>query len=360
MNDGKTAPAEADANESEDPNTITVLLTGASGFVGMHCIVQLLDAGYRVRGTLRTMSRADEVRKAIARQTEHTDRLDFVRANLLQDEGWSEAADGCTYVMHVASPLPRKPPKHEDELIVPARDGALRVLEAAIAAGVKRVVMTSSVAAILYGHVRDGSKIFDEDDWSLLNDELGAYEKSKTIAERAAWDRMTDGDEPVTTELVTINPGLVLGPVLNDDFATSGEVVRKLMKRELPGCPDMHWPVVDVRDVAAAHLAAMTAPAAAGRRFACTNGSTTMHEIAQILDRHFAERGYRIPTRKLPNWLVRLAAIFDKTTRLIVPDLGKRQDVSNTRIIETLDWQPRSVEEMVVSMGESMIEHGVV
>ena len=339
-----------------------VLVTGASGFIAMHLTLQLLEAGYRVRGTLRSPSRGQAIRATLEAKlgSELGDRLELVKADLTSDAGWPEAVRGCRYVLHVASPLPRKPPKHEDELIAPARDGALRVLRAAADAGVERLVMTSSVAAILYGYDRTGDRVFSEADWSNLDGPIGAYEKSKTIAEKAAWDFLAGLPEEGRPELVTINPGLVLGPILEADYGTSGEVVRKLMKRELPGIPDVGWAVVDVRDVAAAHIAAMTAQDAAGERFVCAIEHASMQQIADILRSHFADRGYRIPSLRLPRWLVRLAAVFDPTTRLALVDLGQKQHVDSTRAREVLAWQPRSLEDMVVSMGESMIQHGVV
>jgi len=341
--------------------TATVLVTGASGFIAQHTILRVLEAGYRVRGTVRALSRADEVRQVIAAHAgAAAARFDLVAADLLRDEGWPEAVRGCRYVLHMASPLPLRPPKHEDELIVPARDGALRVLRAASAERVARVVMTSSVAAVLYGHTRDGSRTYDERDWSQLGDEVGAYEKSKTIAERAAWDYVESLPADQSLELCTVNPGLVLGPVLTADTSTSGEVVRKLMKRDMPGCPDIGWAVVDVRDVADAHLAAMTAPAAAGQRFVLAIEHASMLDIAQILAEKFKGRGYRVPTRRVPGWMLRCVSIWDQTARLAVQELGKRQDLSNARARDVLGFRPRTLEDMVVAMGESMIEHGVV
>lgn len=340
-----------------------VLVTGASGFIATHCIVSLIDSGYRVRGTLRTPNRADSIRAAVSRglgRPVTDDELSFAVADLMADDGWAEAVAGCDYVLHVASPLPRKPPRHKDELIVPARDGALRVLAAAAEAGVRRVVMTSSIAAVLYGHPRDGSRIFDESDWTEIGDEVGAYEQSKTIAERAAWEFVDNLPADSSLELVAINPGLVLGPILDEDYGTSGELVRKLMRRELPGIPDVGYAVVDVRDVAAAHVAALTAEDAAGKRFICAIEHASMRDVADVLRDHFADRGYKIPSRRLPGWVLRVASLFDKTARLAVPELGKRQDVSNKRAREILGWQPHSLEEMVVAMGESMIERGVV
>jgi nucleoside-diphosphate-sugar epimerase len=339
----------------------TVLVTGASGFIAMHCVLALLEAGYRVRGTVRALSRGDAVRGALAAQAE-VGGLDLVEADLTRDDGWDDAVRGCKYVLHVASPLPRQPPKHEDDLIRPARDGALRVIRASAKAGVQRVVMTSSLAAVVYGHKRDGSEIYDESHWSILDgeDRVGAYEKSKTIAERAAWELVEKLPQGEKVELVTINPGLVLGPLLNDDWGTSGEVVRKLMRREFPGCPDIGWAMVDVRDVAAAHVAAMTVPEAAGQRFICAVEHASMLEVAKILDARYRAKGYKIPTGKLPGFLMKAVAIFDKTARLAVQELGKRQDVDNSRIRQRLGWRPRSLETMVVDMADSMIAHGVV
>lgn len=337
-------------------DSTTVAVTGASGYIGLHCVRVLLEAGYRVRGTLRTPSREPGLRQALGRHVDAADRLEFVRADLDSDAGWDDAVRGCRYVLHVASPLPSAPPRDENELIVPARDGALRVLRASKDAAVERVVMTSSLAAVVYGHARDGSRSYDENDWSIT-DGINAYEKSKTIAERAAWDFVAEHGAP---ELVTINPGLVMGPLLEKDASTSVEVVGKLMRREFPGTPRLGWAVVDVRDVADAHLAAMLTPEAAGQRFCCAIEHAWMSDVARILDAHFSSRGYRIPTRGLPDFMMRVVSIFDKTARLAVADLGLRQDIDTTRIRKVLGWKPRGLEEMVVATGESMIEFGVV
>jgi len=244
--------------------TSTVLVSGATGFVGLHTVIQLLQNGHTVRGTLRSPKRETEVRESVARHVDAGDRLSLHQCDLLSDDGWDEAISGCDYVLHVASPFIIGAPKHEDELIIPARDGALRVLKAAAKAGVKRTVMTSSVAAVSAGHDRDTTHIFTEDDWSNTDSsEIGAYEKSKTIAERAAWDFVkSDG---AGMELAVINPGAILGPILNADSGTSGEIVRQLMVRAMPACPRVGFSCVDVRDVAGAHLAAMTTPDAAGK-----------------------------------------------------------------------------------------------
>lgn len=337
----------------------TVLVSGATGFVGLHTVIQLLQAGHVVRGTLRSPGREAEVRESVARHVNAGDRLSLHRCDLTIDTGWSEAVAGCDYVLHVASPFIIGTPKHEDELIIPARDGALRVLRAAAGAGVKRTVMTSSVAAISAGHGRDTPHIFNESDWSVIDSpEIGAYEKSKTIAERAAWDFVKTDDSGM--ELAVINPGAVLGPILNADAGTSGELIRQLMARAMPACPKIGFSCVDVRDVASAHLAAMTPPEAAGKRFICAIEFTWMSEIAKILAERFGKDGYKIPTGELPNWIPRLMQHFNPVLKQIVPGLGKRRDYDNSQIKNLLGWKPRSLKEMSISMAESMIEFGVV
>lgn len=341
-------------------STATVLVTGASGFIAMHCVVQLLEQGYRVRGTLRSLAREPHLRQVFARQVAAADRLEFVAADLLEDAGWDEAVAGCDYVLHVASPFPIELPQDESDLIVPARQGTLRVLRAAAGSGVKRVVLTSSVAAILEGH-DDYDKTFDESDWSNLDGPIGAYAKSKTLAEQAAWAFIDGPENSGQMELAVINPGFVLGPLLDGShFGTSAETIRKYLAGEYPGTSRSSFTLVDVRDVAAAHIAAMTSPLAAGKRYCCVAEVCWLQEIAQILDRHFRERGYKVPTRQFPDFVVRLVALFDKPARQLLGNLGVQYRISNARIVRELDWQPRSAEEMVVAMGESLIEHGSV
>lgn len=344
---------------SHDHANTTVLVTGASGFIGLHCVLQLLQQGYRVRGTVRSEARANEVREAMERNVDVGDRLEIVEADLARDAGWADAARGCAYVLHVASPFPNQVPEHEDELIKPAMEGTLRVMKAAAAAGVQRVVVTSSLAAVSGGHPVDNSRVYSEDDWSII-ERCPPYPKSKTLAERAAWDFVASLDGEAPMELCVINPGAVLGPVLNRHYSTSGEVVRKLMAKELPGTAKVGFSWVDVRDVAAAHIAAMTAPDAAGQRFCCAIEFGWIDEVAEILAKRFGPEGWKIPTRKLPSFMVRIVAMFDPTVRTVVSDLGRVRNVSNERIRRVLNWEPHSLEEMVVSMGEAMIQQGIV
>ncbi|MDP6689765.1 MAG: NAD-dependent epimerase/dehydratase family protein [Alphaproteobacteria bacterium] len=334
-----------------------VAVTGASGYIALHVIAGLLDQGHEVRGTLRDMARGDQIRTALARQTE-VSKLSFAQTDLTSDDGWDEAFAGCQYVQHIASPLPAADPKNHDELIIPARDGALRALGAATRAGVERVVMTSSVAAVGQGHeVRDN---FTENDWSIETLEIGAYALSKTIAERAAWDFIAGLPDDQSLELVTINPSLVVGPLIDPDGSASIEIVRKFMAREVPGCPRFGISLVDVRDVAAAHIAAMTAPGAAGHRYICSTEFRWMSQIAEQLNTEFGPSGRPVPTRVLPNFAVRLVALFDPTVRRIVPDLEQQRDYDSSALRRDLNWQTRPMDESVRATAESLIELGVV
>jgi nucleoside-diphosphate-sugar epimerase len=341
-----------------------VLVTGATGFIAQHCMLQLLEAGYDVRGTARSGGRTAEVSAILSPHLSDAarvglDHLDVVAADLTSDDGWRGAVEGCRYVMHVASPLPRGVVKDEQELIVPARDGALRVLRAAHDAGVERVVLTSSLSAIVYGN--DRSRLFTEADWSNLNgDRIGAYDKSKTIAERAAWDYMERVKDTSSMQLAVINPGLVLGPLLSSDWGTSGEMVKRIMEHKVPAIPNINFATVDVRDVAGAHVSAMVIPEAAGQRFICAEKNHSMMEIAQILKAGYGARGFKIPTGRLPSIAVRAMAVFDKTVRLALNDLDRTQNVDNTKIRTVLKWQPRDLSEMTLSMADSMIDYGVV
>lgn len=338
----------------------TILVTGANGFLGMHCVLRLLEEGYAVRGTVRSKARGERAREMLSKQTS-VDRLTFVEADLSSDDGWEQVVRGCTHVLHVASPVPRKPPKTAEEVIGPARDGVLRVLKAAAkVGGIQRVVMTSSTAAILWGHSRDGSKVFDENDWTELNDQVGPYEQSKTLAERAAWAFVESLPAKDRFELVSINPGLILGPVFGDEFSISGEIVRKLLAAELPGCPALEFSPVDVRDVAEAHVRAMISPDAANQRFIVGLENTPWLKIAHVLASHYGPRGYKVPARKLPSWVLKVVAIFDKTAAVAVPELGKRQDVSSERARKVLGIELRGLETMVLDMAESMIALGIV
>jgi nucleoside-diphosphate-sugar epimerase len=337
-----------------------VLVTGATGYIAGHCIRELLEHGYRVRGTVRSL--------ADPSKTEHLRRiaaalggsLELVEADLTSDRGWREAVAGCTYVQHVASPFPASVPKDEMELIRPAVDGATRVLQACAQAGtVKRVVMTSSVAAVAFGHTDGGGTVRTEADWSKVEN-CDAYQKSKTLAERAAWDLVTALPSDRRFELADINPGFVLGPLLNADQGTSGELIRKLMVREMPACPEIGFAPVDVRDVAIAHRLAMERPEAAGNRYICAGNHLWVQEIAKVLAAEFNPRGYRVPTGHLPYWLMWIFARFDKAVHLALGYVGRKELVGAAKAERELGWHMRPIEETILDTGRTMIEQGVV
>jgi nucleoside-diphosphate-sugar epimerase len=339
---------------------MAILVTGGSGFIAAHTILQLLNAGHLVRTTVRNLQREPDVRGMLKQGgIEPSERLSFFAADLQRDAGWAEAVAGCEYVLHVASPFPANVPKHEDELIVPARDGALRVLRASRDAGVKRVVLTSSFAAIGYGQPPQSAP-FDETNWTNANGtDVTAYVKSKTIAERAAWDFVAQ--EGGGLELSVVNPVAVFGPVLGPDYSTSVLLIQRLMSGKLPGSPRLSFGVVDVRDVAELHIRAMTHPAAKGERFLAVAGDFMLiRAIALVLKTRMGEAGKKVPTRELPNWLVRIAALADPAVRQILPELGKLKNGTNEKAKRILDWTPRSSEEAIVATAESLLQLGLL
>jgi len=337
-----------------------VLVTGGSGFIGSHAILQLLAAGYEVRATVRDLKREPDVRAMLrADGANPGDRLTFAAADLEEDAGWKSAVEGCEFVLHVASPLPPGVPKNDDELIVPAREGALRVLRAARDAGVKRVVLTSSFAAIGYGH-KPRNAPFTETDWTDVDGgEMTAYAKSKTLAERAAWNFMRI--EGGSLELATVNPVAVFGPVLGPDYSASILLVQRLMDGALPGCPKLCFGAVDVRDVVDLHLRAMTHPAAKGERFLAVAGDFMwMVDMAKALKSRVGAAARRVPTRQLPNFLVRLASLRDPAIKLIAPELGKRKNATSEKAQRVLGWMPRPAEEALAATAESLMRFGLL
>lgn len=333
----------------------TVLVTGGSGFIAGHCILQLLAAGHAVRTTVRSLQREGEVRALLSRGgAEPGDRLAFCAADLEQDAGWAEAVRGCDQVLHVASPFPMAAPKDENELIVPAREGALRVLRAARDAGVRRVVLTSSFAAIGYGHAPRQAP-FDERDWTDADAGVPVYVKSKTLAERAAWDFMAR--EGGALELAAVNPVAVFGPVLGPRHSTSIALIKRMLDGAVPGCPRLYFGVVDVRDVAELHLRAMTHPDAAGQRFLAVAGDfMALADIARTLKDRLGAAAGRVSARQLPDWLVRLAATVSPAMRQVLPELGKAKNASNAKARRLLGWSPRSSEEAIVAAAESLLQ----
>ena len=336
-----------------------VLVTGGSGYIASFCIAELLREGSQVSTTVRSLAREAEVRAAIRKLVQADDRLEVVVADLNTDVGWREACSDCSGVLHVASPLPTRAPRDDDELVRPARDGAVRVLTAARDAGVARVVMTSSTAAVAYGH-GGRSRPFTEADWSDPGDrtDSSAYERSKMIAERAAWD--WHSREGGALELVTVCPGAVIGPVLGRDFSASLDIVRRLIDGSLPGLPSFGWPLVDVRDVADLHLRALRAPEAAGQRFIGAGRFYWMADIARVLREHVPELSGKVPRRPLPGWLVRLSSVFDPVLRGRLFELDKQRPVSAEKAERLLGWTPRSNDDAIIDTARSLLAEGVV
>ena len=334
----------------------TVLVTGGSGFLGGWCLVELLRRGYRVRTTVRDLSREADVRARVGREVEADDRLSVYAADLTSDVGWAEAVAGCDYVLHVASPFPPAQPKDPDELIVPARDGTLRVLRTALDAGVGRIVVTSSVAAVR-GGIDEAAAPLTEADWTDgSNSKLEPYTRSKAIAERAAWDFVKERGE--VEKLAVVNPGAILGPVLGEDRSYSLELVERLLKG-MPGTPRIGFSVVDVRDVADLQIRAMTAPEAGGERFIAVAHFMWMAEVAAILRERLGPAAAKVPKRSLPDFLVRAMGVFDPSVRSVAKQLGQKVELSSARAESTLGWSPRPTEETVVDCAQSLIDEKV-
>ena len=337
----------------------TVLVTGGSGYIGGWCVIGLLQQGYTVRTTVRNLSREAEVRATLGKAVGIGDALSFHAADLMSDAGWDTAVTGCDYVLHVASPLGVAEPKDPNELIIPAREGARRVVGAAIKAGVKRVVQTSSVAATSKPP-GGGDSIADETQWTDPNlPKVSAYTQSKTLAEKAAWELIGAAAGGATT-LATVNPALVLGPVLGHDFSESVQVVERLVSGRVPGLPRLGFNIVDVRDVADLHIRAMTAPEAAGQRFIAAGEWAWMADVAALLRAKLGDGAAMVPTRKVPDFVIRLAGLFDRDLGSVTGGLGVKHDFSSAKAQSVLGWKPRPLEDTVLDCARSLIAEGAV
>jgi nucleoside-diphosphate-sugar epimerase len=338
-----------------------VLVTGGSGFIAGHCILQLLEQGYQVRTTVRSLGRESAVRSTLREAgMTHGEDLSFVEADLTVDAGWADAVRDIDFVLHVASPVHTENVKDENDVIAPARDGALRVLRAACNAGVKRVVLTSAFHAVGFGQPHT-DRTFTEDDWSPVEGPgVDAYGKSKILAERAAWEFMATADG--TTELTTLLPVAVMGPVMGNEISGANHIIQRSLNGQMPGYPNIYIPIVDVRDVAAAHVAAMTAPGVAGLRVLIANGepAIAMKRIGTILIEHFGNAADRVPTRTIPNFVVRLTALFKPEFRSVAADLNYVKKVSDDRARQLLGLQPRTSASAIIAAAESMIARSLV
>jgi len=333
----------------------TALVTGGSGYIAGFLIRQLIDNGWMVHTTVRNLKREPEVRAWLSVDN---DRLAFFAADLEHDAGWAEAIVGCSHVAHVASPFPLGVPKHADELVVPAREGALRALRFARAAGVRRFVLTSSMAAIAYGHGKSRD-IYNEADWTNLdNPEVMPYPRSKTIAERAArdWVAAEGGD----MEFASVNPAAVFGPLLSDDLSTSIELVKQLLEGKVPMCPDIGFGIIDVRDVADLHYRALTAPSISDERYVCSGPFLKMIDVANILTAKLGDKARKVPTRKMPDWLLKLFALVRPELKQLVAELGNVRGGDSSHAMQTLGWTMRPPEEAILATAHSLIERGIV
>jgi dihydroflavonol-4-reductase len=335
----------------------TVLVTGGSGYLGGWCVVELLRRGFRVRTTVRNPAREPEVRAAVGTQVDPHHDLSVHAADLISDEHWPQAIEGCDYVLHVASPLPESQPKDPDELIVPAREGTLRVLRAALDSGIQRLVLTSSVAAIRGGNEGLG-RTLDEAVWTDLDAPgLTPYVQSKTIAERAAWD--IAAERGMRERVAAVNPGVIIGPLLSDDRSTSLQTIERLLNG-MPAMPRLGFSFVDTRDVVDLQIRAMTAEAAGGERFIAVTQFLWMAEVAGILRQRLGQAASKVPTRVAPDLLVRAMALFDGGIRSFRSSLGKRTDYDTAKARERLGWSPRPIEDTIAEAAESLVEHEVV
>ncbi|GAB3803765.1 aldehyde reductase [Spirosoma humi] len=335
-----------------------ILVTGGSGFIASHCIVGLLRKGYRVRTSLRSLQRIPDVKQLLSvAGITHFDQLSFVQADLSDQAAWTTAVAGCRYVIHPASPTPNFYARHEDEYIVPAVNGVLHVLRAAKAAGVERVVLTSAFGAVCYG--TDKPTPYTEEDWTDLTKDIPAYQKSKTLSEKAAWDYVNG--EGKGLELTAINPVGVLGPVLGADYSHSIRFINQMLNGQLTGVPKIKSVYVDVRDVADLHITAMTHPKAKDQRFLATSGNAlSLLDIATRLRAEFGDRAAKVPTREIPNWILRIVGLVNPEVKLILPHLGMVKEASHQKATRLLGWQPKTNQEAMIATAESLFQLGLV
>ena len=331
-----------------------VLVTGASGFIGLHCIAQLLQAGYQVRGSLRSRARESEIRNALSKVVNAENRLEICELDLLKDDGWDEAVSGCDYVMHVASPLLDREPKDQEEIIRPAHEGLMRAIKSSVRNKVKRFVMTSSFSAIGYGHVKD---VFDESHWTDTTQKIGAYNKSKAIAEKAMWDYLDSLKDEEKIEAVAINPTLVIGASLSNDVGTSNIFLQKMLDGSYPVVPKVHFGYVTVKDTAKAHVAAMTHPHASGKRFILAERCMWLYEVNKILRKH----GYKkAPIRQAPNLLMKFLALFNNEASAIAGFVGKTKFTNSENAKNILKFSFENVEVGILEIAQQLESLGVI
>jgi dihydroflavonol-4-reductase len=336
-----------------------IMITGVSGFLGSHMAVEGLKRGYQVVGTIRSKEKEVEVISTLKPHVsaDQLNNLQFSYCDLTIAEGWSEAMEGCEAIIHVASPFNLELPKHEDDLIIPARYGVKHVFEAALQNNIHRIVQTSSIAAIMYGNEK-GKSNFDETNWTDVNGPMvSPYTKSKTLAEKLVWEFVQNNPQ---LKVTTINPGFILGPILGKDPGTSAAVVLKMMKGEYPGVPQLGFPTVDVRDVVDLHFKALESETAIGQRYAAVSESIWFKEIAQFVLEAQPSYNKKVKPKELPNWFMKIFALFEKSTRMIIPELGFKAIVSNEKAKQQLGFAPRSAKEAVIATANALVEMKLV
>ena len=333
----------------------TVLVTGGTGFIGLHCLQQLLDKGYKVRTTIRSESRKQEVLEAMKKHSSNCENLEFYIADLLKDDGWKEAVVGSKYVLHVASPFFLGEPENEDIFIKPAVEGTLRVLKACADADVQKVVLTSSFAAVGYGHPRE-KEVYTEEDWSSVDGEISAYAKSKTLAEKAAWEFVENLEESKKFDLTVINPVAVTGPMLTSDIGSSNDFLLKLISGSMPACPKIHMGYIDVRDVAKAHIFSMTEEKTNGERIIVSENEMFFAEVGKTLN----EAGFKkSPTKELPNFLVKIMSFFVGELKTLLSALDRKGDIDKTKAERFFNWEYISTEQSVTETAQQLQEMGL-
>ena len=337
-----------------------IFVSGISGFIGTHITIEGIKRGYQITGTTRNQQKEDEVKRTIAKVLgeEALKSLTIYHCDLNDPANWQEAMKGCDAILHVASPFPLGIPKHEDDVIMPALNGVKYVMNAALANNISRIVQTSSIAAIIYGHEK-GKINFDEHDFTNLTSGnlVSAYAKSKTLAEQDMWNF---AKENPTLKITVMNPGFVLGPIFNKEIGTSADVIVKMMKGEFPGTPKMGFPIIDVRDVAKAHFNALENEVSIGQRYAIVNESLWMKEVALAVLEACPEYKNKLKARELPNWIVKIASLFDKTIRMVKDELGLLYDVSNEKMKKDLNITPIPSKEAIQATAKSLIELNLV
>ena len=335
-------------------NKETVLVTGGSGFIASYCIITLLNNGYKVKATLRSLKKSELVKQMLKEGGIHAfENLSFAEADLQNEQSWEKAVQGCSYVIHVASPTPHTDATTEDDFVIPAKNGVLFVMRAAKKAGVKRVVLTSAFGAVGYGTVK--TTPYTEKDWTVLNDTVFPYQKSKTISEKAAWEFIEN--EGKGMELSVVNPTGVLGPVLANDFSHSIQSIKQMLDGDMKACPKIISGYVDVRDVADLHFKAMTVPEANGERFIAVAGEGySLLDTADVLRKNLGEKASKVPTKELPNWLVKILAVFNPKVKAVIPYLGMVKRASNKKAKDMLGWNPRPTDEAILATANSLIK----